>query len=434
MKTKEQSVADNLFISYDYPHSLMMHIVTIQRELNLTSVNLFYEESFLQEFEKRYASFSNEICELDLALKKKIIDDFIKNSQTEEWKKRVFLTLSLTHLLKDLREYEAVELLESLMFLFHWEMEFEIQRTWMVLDKDKAWFHCPTKVENLYKDSFDLQAKKYIEKQKSAKKQFTQGKIFRAKRPDLEMPIETDSSDISSSNILTVESDASETESKKQFSFLSQTKNIIEDSSDQSTVPFIYWENTRIQELSDEKYKQEIQQIQIKHENLMNLSLRKEIKAARRGDNIAQMHLADFYAEDGTKHTDYAEAVRWYSYASKKGNMRAKYKMGCIFDNEKIEGVRSKEFGIQCFIELAEEDYPTAQYILGMKYYLGDGIEKDIGKAISWLKKAAFQGIVEAQKQLGNIYLDLNLVEAKKWYYKASAAGDFEAMQRLKRL
>ncbi len=430
-KKKEQLFADNLLLSYDYPHSLMMHIVSIKKDIELPIEDLFYDEFFLGEFEKRYASFSNEICEIDLALKNKVVDGFLENDGSEEWEKRVFLTLSLTQLLKKVREYEAVELLESLMYLFQWKMEFEVKRTWEVSDEERAWFHCPVKVGKLYKDSFDLQAKKYIEKQKLVRSQFTQEKIFRPQRPQNNLSIAKDSSE----TLIYIDSltdfDTSSAEKKQQKSI--QTRNIVDSSENESSGISIYQNSIRIQELSEESYKQEIQQIHIKHENLMSLSLRREIKRARRGNNIAQMHLAEFYAEANTKHTDYVEAIRWYSYASRKGNMRAKYEIGCIFDNEKINGIRLREFGVHCFMELAQEGYPTAQYILGMKYYLGDSLVKDTDQAIVWLKKAALQGIVEAQKQLGNIYFDYDRAEAKKWYYKASASGDLEAMQRLKR-
>lgn len=427
----ESLTADNLLISYDYPHSLLMHILTIQKELKITNPNLLYEEKFLQEFEKRYADFPNELLELSLALKNQVIDGFFENESAKKWEKRVFLSVTITRLLHDLPEYEAVELIESLMYLFHWEMEFDLKRTWDVPNEEKAWFHCPTKIKDLYKESFEKSAKIYLEKQKDEKKHLKQTKIYRSQKPK-----KTDS--INNKKQSTVSNDAiSNVENPVETSHTIKTyaQDVTIDTSETlSRNISIVRDSVRIQKLTDEQYRQEIQTIQIKHENLMNLSLRKEIKKAKRGDNMAQMHLAEFYAEPGTKHTDYTEAVRWYAYASKKGNMKAKFEMGCIFDNEKIEGKNTKEYGICLFSELAKEGFPTAQYILGMKYFLGDTIEKDTDKSILWLKKAALQGIVEAQKQLGNIYLSLDREEAKKWFRKAASAGDTESMQKLRQI
>lgn len=430
----ENLTADNLLISYDYPHSLLMHILTIQKELKKTDPDLLYEEKFLQEFEKRYADFPNELLELSLALKNQIIDGFFENESAKKWEKRVFLSLSITRLLHDLPEYEAVELIESLMYLFHWEMEFDVKRTWDVPDEEKAWFHCSTKIKDLYKESFEKSAKKYLEKQNLEKKRLKQTKIYRAQKPENKK--KTDSinnkkqSTVSKDDISNIESLGETSHTIKTYA-----QDVTIDTSETlSRNISIVRDSVRIQKLTDEQYRKEIQQIQIKHENLMNLSLRKEIKKAKRGDNMAQMHLAEFYAEPDTKHTDYTEAVRWYAYASKKGNMKAKFEMGCIFDNEKIEGKNTKEYGICLFSELAEEGFPTAQYILGMKYYLGDTIEKDTDKSILWLKKAALQEVVEAQKQLGNIYFSLDREEAKKWFRKAASAGDTESIQKLRQI
>ena len=59
-----------------------------------------------------------------------------------------------------------------------------------------------------------------------------------------------------------------------------------------------------------------------------------------------------------------------------------------------------------------------------MKYYFGDGVEKDTAKGISWLKKAAEQGHMEAQRQLGELYANIDEKESQKYFRMASAAGD----------
>ena len=135
----------------------------------------------------------------------------------------------------------------------------------------------------------------------------------------------------------------------------------------------------------------------------MKMSLRKEIRRARRGDVRAQRQLGDFYAEENTSHTDYKEAVRWYGFAMKKGDLKAKFEIGRIFDSERIEGERTKAIGVRYFKELAEDGYPTAQYIMGMKYYFGDGVEKDRVLSVKWLRKAEAQGLAEAKRQLENM-------------------------------
>ncbi len=44
-----------------------------------------------------------------------------------------------------------------------------------------------------------------------------------------------------------------------------------------------------------------------------------------------------------------------------------------------------------------------AQYNLGDCYYNGDGVRKSYGKAVKWYRKAAEQGLAEAQEALDNL-------------------------------
>lgn len=46
----------------------------------------------------------------------------------------------------------------------------------------------------------------------------------------------------------------------------------------------------------------------------------------------------------------------------------------------------------------------TAQFQLGRKYHLGDGVEPDMQKAILWYQKAAAQGSAKALNNLGVMY------------------------------
>lgn len=68
---------------------------------------------------------------------------------------------------------------------------------------------------------------------------------------------------------------------------------------------------------------------------------------------------------------------------------------------------------------------PDHQYILAMKYYQGDGLPIDRGKAADWFSKAAKQDHANAQYQLGLMYRDgtgvkKNLQKARHWLEKAA--------------
>jgi TPR repeat protein len=87
-------------------------------------------------------------------------------------------------------------------------------------------------------------------------------------------------------------------------------------------------------------------------------------------------------------------------------------------------------------IELAEKD-PRAAYDLGLRYFRGDGVGQDSYKALTWMRKAAEGGDLQAQKALGNFYftgleeMGADPREAEKWLTIAAARGDKESKKLL---
>jgi TPR repeat protein len=53
---------------------------------------------------------------------------------------------------------------------------------------------------------------------------------------------------------------------------------------------------------------------------------------------------------------------------------------------------------------LADSGSARAQYILGVGYYHGQGVPRDITQALGWFRKAAEQGLADAQYSLGLMY------------------------------
>src|SRR3989344_2113012 len=73
-----------------------------------------------------------------------------------------------------------------------------------------------------------------------------------------------------------------------------------------------------------------------------------------------------------------------------------------------------------------------AQFDLGMRYAKGEGVPKDIVKAVEWHQKAAAQGHAKAQFALGFMYnngigVPKDAAKAAEWYQKAAAQGNADA-------
>jgi TPR repeat protein len=59
---------------------------------------------------------------------------------------------------------------------------------------------------------------------------------------------------------------------------------------------------------------------------------------------------------------------------------------------------------VKWFQKAAEQGHAKAQRYLGYCYQYGQGLPKDLHKAVDWYRKAADQGEAVAQCVLGNLY------------------------------
>lgn len=83
---------------------------------------------------------------------------------------------------------------------------------------------------------------------------------------------------------------------------------------------------------------------------------------------------------------------------------------------------------LKLFVELSRNGDTSAMDRVGSIYADGEGVKKNISKAIEWYKKSVASGGLISLYNLGLINKDKNdLSEAKKWFKMAWEAGDTEA-------
>lgn len=81
---------------------------------------------------------------------------------------------------------------------------------------------------------------------------------------------------------------------------------------------------------------------------------------------------------------------------------------------------------------IAESGNTDAQNDLGVLYYNGEGVAKDLAKAAEWYRKAAEKKHVRAQYNLGILYLDKeDFVSAAYWFGMAAEQGHAKALTNL---
>jgi TPR repeat protein len=182
-------------------------------------------------------------------------------------------------------------------------------------------------------------------------------------------------------------------------------------------------------------------------------------KAANEGDAEAQFQLGRAY-DLGHKVPDKHDresgkwtAEKWYQKAAKQGHIEAQYSLGYFYAND--FHLKDYKKSAKWYRVAAEQGHVEAQFSLGIYYHhyagnnsflksflspIGFLAKSDRIEALKWYRKAAEQGHVQAQFNLGDCYeqavddflpTEWDRAEAVKWYRKAAEHGHANAQYRL---
>jgi len=137
--------------------------------------------------------------------------------------------------------------------------------------------------------------------------------------------------------------------------------------------------------------------------------------------------------------TSHEEAVAQIHPWVKKKKRWAQYMMGQHYRDG--HGVKqSHEMARRLFELAAQQGEFTSMYHLGHMYRTGQGVEQSYERAFAYYEQAADLGFAGAQYNLGIMYFKglgierRDMVKAKKWFAKAAAQGDEDALKTLQRL
>ena len=99
-------------------------------------------------------------------------------------------------------------------------------------------------------------------------------------------------------------------------------------------------------------------------------------------------------------------------------------------DANRALGARADPDPITELRRQAEQGDAPAQYMLGFRYNIGQGVPQDDAEAARWYRLAAEQGDDRAQIRLGDMYslgfggAPQNDAEAARWYHLAAEQGN----------
>lgn len=124
-------------------------------------------------------------------------------------------------------------------------------------------------------------------------------------------------------------------------------------------------------------------------------------RSAERGNAVAKYRLGKLFllGEDVPEDTD--ETIRWLTSASDEGYEYAQYLLGKLYLTD--ENSRDAHRAVKCFSAAAENGNSYAEYMLGKMYLYGNGVEKDIDLALSYMNLSAEHGNSYAAQLLYNL-------------------------------
>ncbi len=171
--------------------------------------------------------------------------------------------------------------------------------------------------------------------------------------------------------------------------------------------------------------------------------IRELIEKAEKGDPEAQFNLGKLYEAEAYDSHDPLEAVYWLKNAAEQGYASAQYEMGSIL----LKGLflkRDHEMGIKWLRQAADQKHLKSMlelaeiYSFGSLMY-GNDIQKDFGLANFYYEQLyELLDDVETHYRIGRFYtdhagehVDVDKVNAVKWYTKAAKNGHVDSQYDL---
>ena len=161
-------------------------------------------------------------------------------------------------------------------------------------------------------------------------------------------------------------------------------------------------------------------------------------RLASDGDPVAMYCMAEIDFQ--VIRTDVNKALDLFMHSADLGYPQAQATIGALY----LRGLpglldRNTDEGIRLLSKAVKAKSLTARFNLGMAYYNGDGVEKNIKRASEWLRLAVEQNFSEAQYSLGLLLLDggdginKNTTEGIKLLQDASAQNHQFAKEYLQK-
>lgn len=170
--------------------------------------------------------------------------------------------------------------------------------------------------------------------------------------------------------------------------------------------------------------------------------------SANQGFADAQYFLGRLYENGLGVEQNLREAYRLYVLAAEQGDEEAKERINEIESNDPdiigdaskiIPEINAEEIALDLIRDGAEKGMSQSQFLLGVAYLTGKGMDIDHDRAIDLLTKSATQNNPKAQYMLGVVYeqgvgVEQDIDEAYQWFKKSALQGNDDAIEAINQL
>ncbi len=143
-------------------------------------------------------------------------------------------------------------------------------------------------------------------------------------------------------------------------------------------------------------------------------------EAAKRGYTVAMNNIGLLYANGHGVPQDYTEAFNWWHQSAFLGNAWAMNSVGDLYEKG-LGTPRNLLMAMTWYQSAAEQGEPMAMYNIGVLYEAGSGVTRDEAEALAWFRKSAGCGYASAMHSIGKMYAEgraaaTDPVEALAWF------------------
>ena len=145
-----------------------------------------------------------------------------------------------------------------------------------------------------------------------------------------------------------------------------------------------------------------------------------QIKLAEQGNPEAQYKVGEMYEAGNGVKKDMNTAITWFEKAASQNHEKAGYKLLYLdIKNKGLNATSKTQLGV--LRQESASGNPDAQYFLGKMYAAGIGVPKSLNNALTWLNKATFNGVPEAEHEAIAVEEELARIRERNARKKAIA-------------